>query len=104
MRAAPAPAAAAEHRSTPARSRCAPPCPAGRRYDFAEWLSSRLNMQLSNEAGQSQLMGDLDVKGRDWNAQLKLGNPQFLGERRGEWAWARVALLGGWAACCVCVP
>jgi hypothetical protein len=28
-------------------------CPC--RYDFAEWLSSRMMMQLSNEAGQSQV-------------------------------------------------
>jgi hypothetical protein len=28
---------------------------AAHRYDFAEWLSSRVMMQLSNEAGQSQV-------------------------------------------------
>jgi hypothetical protein len=50
------------------------------RYDFADWLSSRVNMQLSNEAGQSQVMGDIDIKGKDWNGQVKLGTPQFLGE------------------------
>lgn len=27
-----------------------------------------------------QVMGDIDVKGKDWNGQLKLGTPQFLGE------------------------
>jgi hypothetical protein len=30
-------------------------CCAVCRYDFAEWLSSRVMMQLSNEAGQSQV-------------------------------------------------
>lgn len=49
------------------------------RYDFADWLSSRVNMQLSNEAGQSQVMTDIDVKGKDWNGQVKVGTPQFLG-------------------------
>lgn len=49
------------------------------KYDFADWLSSRVNMQLSNEAGQSQVMGDIDIKGKDWNGQVKLGTPQFLG-------------------------
>lgn len=29
--------------------------PCSCRYDFAEWLSSRMMMQLSNEAGQSQV-------------------------------------------------
>jgi hypothetical protein len=53
------------------------------RYDFADWLSSRVNMQLSNEAGQSQVMGDIDIKGKDWNGQVKLGTPQFLGEQLG---------------------
>jgi hypothetical protein len=27
-----------------------------------------------------QVMADIDVKGKDWNGQLKLGSPQFLGE------------------------
>lgn len=49
------------------------------KYDAADWLSGRLNMQLSGEAGGSQVMADLDVKGADWNGQLKLGTPQFLG-------------------------
>ena len=43
------------------------------------WLGVKLHMQLSNEAGQSQVMVDSDVKGGDWNAQLKLGSPSFLG-------------------------
>lgn len=49
------------------------------KYDFAEWLSSRVMMQLSNEAGQSQVMMDLDFKGKDWNSQIKYGHPGFYG-------------------------
>ena len=49
------------------------------KYDVLDWLGVKLHMQLSNEAGQSQVMVDSDVKGRDWNAQLKLGSPSFLG-------------------------
>jgi hypothetical protein len=32
------------------------------RFDLADWLSTRANMQLSNEPGQSQFMLDLDFK------------------------------------------
>jgi mitochondrial import receptor subunit TOM40 len=49
------------------------------KYDIADWIGVKLHMQLSNEPGQSQVMVDTDVKGRDWNAQLKLGNPSFVG-------------------------
>lgn len=49
------------------------------KYDILESLGLKLHMQLSNEVGQSQVMMDTDVKGRDWNAQLKLGNPSFIG-------------------------
>lgn len=49
------------------------------KYDFADWLSSRVMMQLSNEAGQSQVMADIDFKGKDWNSQIKFGQPGFYG-------------------------
>jgi len=49
------------------------------KYDVLDWLGVKLHMQLSNEPGQSQVMVDSDVKGGDWNAQLKLGSPSFLG-------------------------
>jgi mitochondrial import receptor subunit TOM40 len=49
------------------------------KYDLAPWLSSKLHLQLGNEPGSSQAMVDLDVKGGDWNSQLKLGSPSFLG-------------------------
>jgi len=49
------------------------------KYDIRDWLGLKLHMQLSNDPGQSQVMVDTDVKGKDWNAQLKLGNPSFVG-------------------------
>lgn len=49
------------------------------KYDIAPWLSSKVQLQLGSEAGQSQAMADADFKGSDWNAQLKLGTPSFLG-------------------------
>jgi mitochondrial import receptor subunit TOM40 len=47
--------------------------------DILDWVAVKLHMQLSNEPGQSQVMADTDIKGRDWNAQVKLGSPTFLG-------------------------
>jgi len=49
------------------------------KYDLTDYLSTRANMQLSNEPGQSQFMLDVDVKGKDWNAQAKFGSPSFYG-------------------------
>ncbi len=49
------------------------------KYDVTNWLSAKLHMQLANEPGQSQGMFDADLKGGDWNAQVKLGSPAFLG-------------------------
>lgn len=49
------------------------------KYDLAQWLSLKLHMQLANDPGQSQAMVDTDLKGGDWNAQVKLGSPSFLG-------------------------
>ncbi|KAJ9527261.1 hypothetical protein QJQ45_025530 [Haematococcus lacustris] len=49
------------------------------KYDLAQWMAMKLHLQLSGEPGQSQAMLDTDLKGGDWNAQLKLGSPSFLG-------------------------
>nr|QKY15283.1 mitochondrial import receptor subunit TOM40-1 (TOM40-1) [Polytomella parva] len=49
------------------------------KYDVADWLSLKVQTQIASEAGQSQLMADADLKGSDWNAQLKVGNPGFYG-------------------------
>lgn len=52
------------------------------RRDFSDWCAGKVHVQLASEGGQtqSQVMADLDVRGSDWNAQLKLGNPGFYGE------------------------
>ncbi|KAF5834850.1 40 kDa translocon at mitochondrial outer envelope membrane [Dunaliella salina] len=49
------------------------------KYDFTNWLSSKVQLQLGTEPGQSHAMADADFKGSDWNAQLKVGTPSFLG-------------------------
>jgi len=49
------------------------------KHDLTEDLSVKFQTQLTNEAGYSQGMLDLDYKGSDWNAQLKVGNSQFYG-------------------------
>ncbi|KAI8464364.1 MAG: eukaryotic porin-domain-containing protein [Monoraphidium minutum] len=49
------------------------------RREVTDWCAAKVHMQLSGEQGQNQIMADLDVKGSDWNAQLKLGNPGFYG-------------------------
>ncbi|GFR41526.1 hypothetical protein Agub_g2222, partial [Astrephomene gubernaculifera] len=49
------------------------------KYDLTNWLSFKVHTQLSNNPNQSQLMVDSDFKGGDWNAQLKLGAPGFVG-------------------------
>jgi len=71
------------------------PPPPGRR-DFTDWCSGKMHMQISGEQGQTQVMADLDVRGVDWNAQLKLGNPGFYGARLlGCWGLADTAIAGG---------
>lgn len=49
------------------------------KYDLNDKIGLKVHSQLSNEPGQSQLMMDTDLKGKDWNAQLKLGNSSFVG-------------------------
>ncbi|MEW5303334.1 MAG: hypothetical protein WDW38_001658 [Sanguina aurantia] len=49
------------------------------KYDIRDWISAKLHCQLSQEPGQSQVMVDTDVRGGDWNAQVKVGSPSFLG-------------------------
>ena len=76
------------------------------KYDLREWLSIKANCQLANEAGQSQVMVDGDLKGKDWNAQIKVGNPSFLGlnyfqavtpsiSAGGEFFWLNSSLKSG---------
>ena len=47
------------------------------KYDLTNALSTKL--QTSKEPGFSQVMVDLDFKGTDTQAQIKLGNGQFYG-------------------------
>lgn len=49
------------------------------KYDLAEWLSLKTQFQLASEKGMSQAMFDADLKGKDWNGQIKLGTSQFYG-------------------------
>lgn len=49
------------------------------KYDLTNMASLKSQFQMSNEQGMSQGMFDLDLKGADWNGQLKLGTSQFYG-------------------------
>jgi mitochondrial import receptor subunit TOM40 len=49
------------------------------KYDVSDALSLKLQTQLTKEKGYSQVMLDVDAKGLDWQAQLKLGNGAFYG-------------------------
>lgn len=51
-----------------------------RRYDLNDWLSTKLQLQMSPEAGMSQSMFDINVKRDHYNAELKVGSNQFYGE------------------------
>ncbi|GBF92469.1 mitochondrial translocase [Raphidocelis subcapitata] len=47
------------------------------RREFSEWLVGKI--QISTQQGQAQVMADLGIKGTDWNAEVKVGNPGFYG-------------------------
>mmetsp|Transcript_7212 Transcript_7212/g.24770 ORF Transcript_7212/g.24770 Transcript_7212/m.24770 type:complete len:390 (+) Transcript_7212:66-1235(+) len=49
------------------------------KYDVNDSVSFKVQAQLAEEKQYSQTMFDCDVKGLDWNAQLKVGNNQFVG-------------------------
>ena len=49
------------------------------KYDVTADTSVKLQTQLMREAGYSQVMVDVDTKGADWQAQLKVGNGGFVG-------------------------
>ncbi len=50
------------------------------KYDPAPWLGFLAHLMLTSQPQQpGQAMVDTNVKGSDWNAQLKLGVPGFLG-------------------------
>lgn len=51
------------------------------KYDVMDWLSVKGQVQMSGEPGPAgaQYMVDADIKGKDWNSQLKLGAGNFYG-------------------------
>lgn len=49
------------------------------KYDVSPAASVKTQFQLSQERGMSQGMVDVDLKGADWNAQLKAGSSAFFG-------------------------
>ena len=49
------------------------------KYDVNDLLSFKIQAQLAEEKAYSQTMFDVDVKGLDWNGQVKVGNNQFVG-------------------------
>ena len=56
---------------------------------MCEYAAAKAQFQLAQERGMSQAMFDLDLKGKDWNGQLKYGTSNFYG----GWAGGRA---GGW--------
>eukprot|EP00210_Caulerpa_lentillifera_P004537 g4329.t1 len=49
------------------------------KYDPTNWFGLRWQSQFSRDPEMTQQIFDIDFTGRDWNAQLKLGNSGFFG-------------------------
>lgn len=49
------------------------------KYDVGDGAALKSQFQLAGEKGMSQAMFDLDLKGKDWNGQLKWGTSNFFG-------------------------
>lgn len=64
------------------------------KYDFTNWFSSKVQLQLAQETGMSQAMVDLEFKGSDWNGQIKLGSNEFVGLNYLQSVTPRLALGG----------
>lgn len=64
------------------------------KYEVLSWLGLKLQMQLAEETGMSQVMMDAELKGKDWNGQLKWGNNQFYGMNYLQAVTPRLALGG----------
>ena len=103
----------------------APPLPPLDRYDVAEWAALKSQVQLASDKGMSQAMFDCDLKGADWNAQLKWGTSNFYGanyfqsvtpalsaggevfylaEQRRRCGRVCLCKLRGPPPCCACAP
>ena len=67
------------------------------RYDLADWAAAKAQFQVAQEKGMSQAMFDCDLKGKDWNGQLKYGTSNFYG---GSALRTTVCTIcdGGWLA------
>jgi mitochondrial import receptor subunit TOM40 len=64
------------------------------KYDLADWASLTSQFQMASERGMSQGMFDLDLKGSDWNGQLKYGTSQFYGANYFQSVTPTIALGG----------
>lgn len=64
------------------------------KYDLAEWASLKTQFQVASERGMSQGMFDIDMKGVDWNGQLKYGTSQFYGANYFQSVTPHLALGG----------
>lgn len=49
------------------------------KVDLTESAALKSQFQIASERGMSQGMFDVDLKGRDWNGQLKWGTSNFFG-------------------------
>jgi len=49
------------------------------KYDLNDMYSLKMQTQVASEKSFSQMMVDVDVKGGDWQGQVKLGNNAFYG-------------------------
>ncbi|GAB4814969.1 hypothetical protein N2152v2_002015 [Parachlorella kessleri] len=49
------------------------------KYDLTDWAAAKAQFQMAQEKGMSQAMFDCDLKGKDWNGQLKYGTSNFYG-------------------------
>lgn len=49
------------------------------KYDVADFAALKSQFQVASEKGMSQAMFDVDLKGADWNGQLKWGTSNFYG-------------------------
>jgi mitochondrial import receptor subunit TOM40 len=64
------------------------------KYDLSDQASLKSQFQLASERGMSQGMFDLDLKGSDWNGQLKMGTSQFYGANYFQSVTPNLALGG----------
>ena len=64
------------------------------KYDLADWAAVKSQFQLASEQGMSQGMFDLDLRGADWNGQLKAGTSHFYGANYFQSVTPQIAVGG----------